>query len=173
MTLINKKHNIIFFLAEKCASTSIRIALLAHKDGWVNIKAQPCPYGAWDKWDRDKVNFFGVVRNPYARMVSYWAYWVKIGTENRSFEDFILKRDKKPDHCSLSVWYNGIEFLNVLKFEEFPQTFTALPFVKMIGHTNTSPHTEWKEYYNNPEVVRKVIEWAGDDFENYGYGRLI
>ena len=154
----------VFYLAEKCASTSIRKVLT--DSGWILAEELPNRRDPWMDWEA-----YAVVRNPYARMVSYWSYWVKLGIENRSFEDFVLKRDKTPDHMSLVKWYEQCKIEHYLRFESINQEFFS-HFGKKLLIENATDHGQWRDHYRSKAVIKKVTEWAGADFKKYGYSTL-
>jgi hypothetical protein len=174
MTLIEPNLKLIFFLAEKCASTSIREALLV--DGWERFQMNPSSFskseGPWTSWETSKC--YGIVRNPYSRMVSYWSYWLKTGVYRHSFESFILKRERKPDHASLVEWYKDVKIDHYFKFEKFHDEFGKFPYFKdlKLANLNSSSHSGWEKYYKNPELILRVNEWAGEDFKAYGYEKI-
>ena len=88
-------------------------------DGWERAQEQPNMREPWLSYKS-----YAVVRNPYARMVSYWSYWRDIQVEKRPFEDFKLRRKKKPDHASLVKWYDGCRIDQYLRFEMLDDQFS-------------------------------------------------
>lgn len=129
---------------------------------------------------QDSYDFsFCVVRNPWDRVVSLWAFWNKIKKENVPFDDFV--RNLKDYKFSDRSWFtfdqpqkawipNGVTYL--LKFETLEEDFKVIqeklectePLLRM----NTSEHAEYHTYYT-PETWAIIADVFKDDIEAFGY----
>ena len=122
---------------------------------------------------------FAVVRNPWDRTVSLWAFWNKIKKTNVSFDEFVRNiRDYKFNERSWftldqpqKVWIpNGVTYL--LKFETLEEDFKViqekLGCFEPLSHINSSEHDDYKTYYIKEtwDIVADVFK---DDIEEFGY----
>lgn len=174
MTLVSPSRHSVLFLCEKNASTSLRQAIEGHDDWYrMQVSAWHKPDGPWDSWRHPR--FYGVVRNPYERILSYWGYWTKVGERavgGRSFEDWVLGSEKT-DHTSQSEWYQHFPIYRYLRFETLQQDVeSVLELPLRLPLLNASEHAHWREYYTDPDVVAVVNEWIGRDCAVYGYERI-
>lgn len=144
-------------------------------------------------WVR-RAHCFGLVRNPYARAISAWLsnmhrapeeppkpWKLKLCRDSLELVPylryFLCTRNRGPrplPYNSQSRWYAGLPVGRFLHTETLEADFNALPFVTEpveMPHENATEHGPWQESMT-PEVVRLVNEWAGADFETFGYERL-
>ena len=177
MTLVNPISHTVLFLAEKNASTSLREALDG-KNGWyrMQVSAWENPPGPWDSWS--DVRFVGVSRNPYERILSYWAYWTKVGgqaVDHLPFEEWV-KQTEQPDHTCQVEWYRHFNLSTCLRVENLLYDFKFLPHVEFLElpWKNRSSNNWYEEYYTDKKVVDIVNEWIGDDCEfGRGYKKIV
>ena len=181
----------IFFLAEKCASTTIREALLSTGD-WDHIQSiKPCDaeevltakygyavgQGAWKNWTS-----YVVTRSPYARAVSYWAYRKSTGETDKTFEAFLFGQEFAT-FDSLNKWYGRmrIDHMYMLTLGQFTPLCLAgskqpLPFEQEFGVVlptlNASEHEVWQTHYDTQEKIAFVDAWAAEDFTRFKFGKL-
>ncbi len=184
MTLVNHVEKIVIFMAEKCASTSIRNALI-DQEGWERIEHKP----VWD-WFYHVYQCFITIRDPYERAYSYWKYRLRTGVTSATFEQFVCKRCLRGcylDLSSLDNWFSH----DMVKWSarlyvgpEFGKWWGSWPELKKykIGVDNASndPSFEyahipvekyWFEEIQTQEALEAINEWAGDDFWRFEYDK--
>jgi len=122
---------------------------------------------------------FTVVRNPWDRVVSLWAYWNKVRKTNVPFDDFV--RNLHTYKFNENSWFtfdqpqkawipDGVTYL--LKFETLDQDFvqiqTLLGCTDPLPRVNTSQHDDYHTYYTDEtrDIVSQVFK---DDIEAFGY----
>lgn len=155
--------------------------------GWVHERDVPDVCNDWFK--------FGTCRNPYTRAVSIW--WVtthnkrlltgKIrlpGFETMPFRAFARWLSTHPvvDGVTMLMpqhqWYNGVGAQQYVHVENMAEECQTLPFWQKPKHIERSSnrtdlkHKPWREYYTG-DAQRYIEQWAGDDFEMFGYDRDI
>ena len=118
---------------------------------------------------------FTVVRHPYTRIISAWQH--TLWTPNfPDFMDMVLN-DDNPERVGydttvpINVWLKGIKFDTIIKLEHLNRGIHSLPFVKervTVGHEFRGPRINWSDHVKG-KLVEMVNEWAGSDFEDYGY----
>lgn len=136
---------------------------------------------------------FTIVRNPYSRHVSLFAYYKKFGDlhQNTSFETFTkLLADNAIDEIGLYNvngmsqsqpqvrWLtdqNGEIYLDYLgRFETIEESFKII--TKELGietelpNINATKHKPYQEYYT-PETTEIVYNYYKEDFQTLGYSQ--
>jgi len=167
MTLASERERTVIFLAEKCASTSVRAYILEHDDSYTRIHGYP----AWDSRYTGWVSI-GFSRNPYDRAVSYWKYRKEDNQTDKTFADFVLHGGL--DILPLNKWYSGIPLTHSIDRQEInrqlPQLLHMSSYPPML---NRSHHGHTMGYYHHrDDVCHAVEQWAGNDFELFGYARM-
>lgn len=142
------------------------------------------------EFDREAYKFT-VVRNPYSRHVSLFAYYKKFGDlhKNTSFETFThLLADNAIDDIGLfnvngmsqsqpqTRWItdeNGEIFLDYVgRFETIQQSFeiitAKLGIQTQLPKINTTQHKPYQEYYT-PETAEIVYNYYLQDFKTLDY----
>jgi hypothetical protein len=120
-----------------------------------------------------------VVRNPWDRIVSLWAFWNKLKKENIPFDFFV--RNLHTYIFNEHAWFtfdtpqkawvpNGVTYL--LKFETLEDDFKVIQekfnCFEPLPCVNTSEHDDYKKYYTQEtwDIVSDVFK---DDVEEFGY----
>tara|TARA_Y100001933_G_scaffold265198_1_gene336816 strand:- start:2458 stop:2964 length:507 start_codon:yes stop_codon:yes gene_type:complete len=115
---------------------------------------------------------YGVVRNPYERMVSWWKF-ASTGRsgKNKSFLDFLEHPTKQ--HTTKYYQYFGGNKIGILRYENLVSDFVS--FCDEVGiprqklpHKNASKHRCYTEYYDD-ETRQIVAERYARDIEYFGY----
>jgi hypothetical protein len=122
---------------------------------------------------------FAVVRNPWDRVVSLWAFWKKIKKTDVPFDTFVrnLGNYKFAEQSWFTfdqpqkAWFpNGVTHL--LKFETLEEDFKViqekLGCNEPLPRLNTSEHDDYHTYYT-PETWDIVANVFKDDIEEFGY----
>lgn len=192
--LVNHQHKIVSVSVPKTGSTSIHHALMG-ATGTVfkakNSAASIYHLSAQDiKQIMGPVKFnsyysFGVVRNPFDRVVSLFHDFgdQRGAIKSKSFEDFVL--NELQPRWGANVHFLPQEFFlaedgkiittDVFRFEDGVEN--ALKFIveKLgirdveIGHARKSERGDWSAYYSNGKVAEIVATMYKPDFDMFGY----
>ena len=202
---VDSEKKIIFIHNPKCAGTSIAKALgiygisgshnldITHLYGFDkdNNVLQSLCLKFYENYLPDtfikECFIFGVVRNPYDRLLSDFC-WNNRGCKTL-YDYLILIKNILEELNDLELMkYNRIHFNHflpqykyfesdkykvnaILRFENLQQDFNE--FVNnniQLDITNTSNHESWSQYYNNnPKCVELVNQIYEKDFELYNY----
>ncbi len=191
--LISFDHKAIFVHAPKTGGMSIRHTLWQHFDfvrppgltdwhsGFIpTSEAEPTyGYGGYGGW-----LIFGVVRNPYERMVSFWRHCVderdnplwrhvwQRADDADTFSGFVanLLRDGTPQAFP-PMTHTLRQCNRVLRFEHLQAEFNTLPFVRsavVLPVLNNRDHSCWRDMYDG-DTMELVRCHYREDFERYGY----
>jgi len=144
---------------------------------------------------------FASVRNPYGRAASMWRYyilhlyrhkyadkdewWREVPRDKSIYTEFpfrvymqhILWRSEAwiPFYRqTLTEWLHGIELDAVLHVEQLCDDLARLPFIDEVGNIpqlNVARHQHILRVVYDAEIARLVQEWAGADFDSFGYDR--
>jgi len=170
MTLVSESRKTVIFLAEKCASTSIREAFVGHED-WERVQGVLFQKSEWDLYQR-----LGISRNPYSRMVSYWKYWKAIEKLYEQFDDFVVNATLHgylaPHSLSLTNWYKDIDITHFFRFEQLQGDFDAFGFGVTLPFLNVQDSEPAFSFYKSKVVCDIVTEWAEHDFLRFGYSKM-
>jgi len=183
--MVSHKHKFVFIHSPKCGGGSIKKILRKHLAGSV-IEAPNSNH--WELWRHyelhgkdllDSYFKFGVIRNPWDRMVSWFHHCKSRHGFNGSFEDFIIG-EKFLNHNSFSrnkflvEGENKMDF--IIKLENIEEDFEIV--TKKFGIKNYNMTRErhgsnrignsYEEYYNE-ETKNKVEETFSWDINNFGY----
>ena len=166
MLFRNDEQRRVFFLTEKCASTSIREALM-NEGGWERIQSTyPRDYGATP----DGYTKFAVVRNPFPRVLSYWHYRTQANNETRTFREFVLNA---LDLAPITEWVGGHrDTLQVLRFERLREEWADHFNAGTLPHTNATKnkqHNHVASAYREAgeDVVGLIKQKYRDDFQTW------
>lgn len=126
-----------------------------------------------------------LTRNPYSRLLSAWCYvckrpdeLVKLHTRNADFPAFVeavASKDKDPLQWPIAQWrwLAPARIDMALQLEACPEVLRALPFWHdgiVLPRYNQTNHSPWQSYYT-PDLRELARQWAGHDFELFGYAR--
>ena len=200
---ISHKHKFIFIAIPKTGSTVIRNYLDAYSDIKGN-SSNLSPYYHHVKASSLKSYFlknnlnwssyykFSFVRNPFARLVSQYFYWLKVADSDpqkhnkqfhdncifvkqnaKSFNDFILKPDFEGmhEHPQTSWFTDDMNFVG--KLENLQSDFNrvcndiGIP-VKSLQKTNKTNHTHYTDYYNESTISFVTKKYA-DEINKFNY----
>lgn len=186
--MISHKHKFILILPPKTASTTLVSALMDFVD-ISKIIYQP-ERGTFDflengssgdrkhakliTYSSEYINtykLYGVVRNPYERMVSWWLWHSSFSQENKSFLDFLKFSSQ---WMKISYYkYFGNRKIGILRYENLASDFAC--FCDEVGiarqqlpHVNKTNHKHYTEYYD--EETREIVaQKYAQDIEYFGY----
>ena len=180
---INHQVPFVFISATKSGSSSVN-ALLQEAFGGENLRNT-----TWKVPDNCKDYYsFIVVRNPYARMISWWWSICKADGGDRyghkrelrqhklteSLADFITLWNIKGDY-SQALYYNlNVPVDSIVHLENIEQEINALPFIKTsikIPRRNVKDHPSWMELLDDESRELINTNYA-EDFELFGYEKL-
>jgi len=129
---------------------------------------------------------FAVIRNPWDRTVSLWAFWKDMLSNNNtpnatiSFEDFVKQMPTLK--FAPNAWFtldlpqktwipNGVTYL--IRFEnlteDFKQIQRYLECTYPLPHLNKSDHSADYHTYYTPETQALVATMFKDDIDTWGY----
>lgn len=131
------------------------------------------------------------IRNPYDRVASMYNLVITRGTPKvpcDSFEEFVdfilhcLYIDKGMDlkdykYRWLPIW-KYIEPINnikhIIKFENLNADIHKISLLDKVIVPHLNRHKKYKRFeeLNSPEIIKKVNEWAGPDFEMFDYKKI-
>ena len=130
---------------------------------------------------------FIVVRNPYARMVSWWWAICKDGGDRyghkkelqnagltESLHDFLILWEMKGDYSQAHYLNVNKKFDKILKLENIKKDFNTLPFIKTyleIPRANSRKHPTWEELLDS-ESGKLINRIYGSDFEKLNYEKI-
>jgi hypothetical protein len=122
---------------------------------------------------------FAVVRNPWDRIVSLWAFWTEANKSDITFDTFV--RNLGSYKFSEREWFtfdtpqkawipNGVTHL--LKFETLEEDFKVIQVRlgcnESLPKLNTSNHNDYRTYYTQ-ETIQIIADVFKDDIETFGY----
>lgn len=133
----------------------------------------------WNKYYK-----FAFVRNPWDRFISFCAFLKKqefsFEENPKIFMEFILNNPKKMNHLLIKQQHKFICDANktiminfVGKMENMDSdmkkvcSVLKIPF-EPIPHVNSTPHKNYKEYYND-DLINKVGEKFSEDISIFNY----
>lgn len=166
---ISRKHKMIFIHIPKTGGTSITCGLgiepvkeNLHGTEYSHLTADKIKEAypvLWKQFFK-----FTIVRNPFDRMVSEWAYQKK----PRSFKDFVSGFSITSTHFIPQHHFINDE-VKIFRFEEYEVLKEELEKKGCyIPHMNKSAHGEYREHYD--EETRVAIEEAyKEDLKQFGY----
>ena len=191
--IVSDKHKFVFVSTMRCGTHSMFAVLRGqpycgyheqHPGGYHN---RIIPGKAQDYFT------FAVSRNPYSRLVSIWRvitqgercrHYTPLGKP--TFPHFVCWAAAEPNidkWAGMLIpqhrWLKGIRLDAVLRLEELDQEVKRLPFWTGPDHVDPAsnrtciglPH--WSAYYTDPVIITAARQWAGADFETYGYPKTI
>lgn len=195
--LVNHPRKLVCIAVPKTGSTSLHYALLSH----LGIKFEtrsgaPAIYHLTATDARlimgpfkfDAYFSFGVVRNPFDRLVSLYHDFHderSIIREN-SFDEFVLGSlehrigvdvhfrpqtfflidDGKPVVSKVYRFESGLDTILTELGERFGFSF------QRVGHARQTKRGRWEDYYTNPDVVGVAERLYADDFSAFNYELL-
>ena len=181
---ISHKHKFVFISVPKTGSTSVRSIIDPYSDILsVNDKNSPYKHHTTalnlkkhfesKGWDWSGYYKFSVVRNPWERRVSSWAYRLKKGQHNYTeFKDFTRHYPAVPQFSWLSDQDGNFLMDYVFKLEDpdgMDKVFNKLKISKVkLPHKNRNGHKHYTEYYDE-ETKQIIAEKYAKDIEYFGY----
>lgn len=188
--IILRKQRALFVSTPKCATNTIYHLLQEHFGGerlgpHFHRRDVPAEFRDWF--------VFSVVRNPYSRAVSTWWRTVMDKTAKRIFahapggEDlatFVRWLATKPPEAeyrrlcySQAEWLAPVKPNRVLRLEHLRDELWSLPWwdvevVKLPRRNQCHGRKRWWLYLTE-DAVRAVEDWAGPDFDTFGYSRKV
>ena len=193
-----KKHKVIFIHIPKTAGTSILSALAENKK--IRRDHAPWfIYNNFNRWRYERYFTFTFVRNPFDRLVSTYNYLSSGGNgmddmvfkayfeaHGIDFDRFVLEYldcDKllqhelfRPQYVYIYDFKDNLKVDYVGRFETLDDDYKVLS--EKIGLPPQLPKKNiskkkrpYQEYYQNPEVVQRVLALYGRDFDLLGYKR--
>jgi hypothetical protein len=181
---ISHKHKFVFIAVPKTGSTSVRSIIDPYSD-IVSVNDRNSPYKHHttaldlkkhfesEGWNWDDYYKFSVVRNPWERRVSSWAYRLKKGQHNHTeFKDFVMHYPANPQVNWLFDESGNSLMDYIFKLEDLDgmdKVFDDLNIPKVnLPHKNKNNHKHYTEYYDN-EAREMVAEKYAKDIEYFGY----
>lgn len=171
----------LFISVRKCATNTMYRSLPGKRIG-TGFHGRPQP------GERLADKHFTIVRNPYDRAVSIYAstvlrpkdhYGAKAMCDG-TFEDFcrrcLITSNQRWGRepwlfRNQSSWLDGLVIDHYLRFENLQDDVESLGLGIELAHENVSEHAPWESYINDI-TLPLLNEWAGHDFEKYGYDRI-
>lgn len=173
--MIDHNRKIIFIHIPKTAGTSIEAAFgidmeLAGAEKHAGPSHMIEIYGR-DTWDEYRK--FTVVRNPYDRALSSFAYHAgrkHIPVTSSSFVRWLEEqRDRKKLRSQVDYLEGWAPEITILRFETLEEDIEReLPFLSPLPVINKTHHWPWFMYYNR-STARTVWEHTAEDFDYFGY----
>ena len=182
--MINHKHKFIFIHIPKCGGSSVENLL-----GWRGTRHSTMEFymKKYASLNLNEYYKFTFVRNPWARLVSWYIYHIKFKTSYpRYFKEWVktgMKShwnkvdgsywgDKDPINCQ--SWIADEKQYNFIgKLENLQQDFDivcdkiGIP-QQQLPHKNATKHKHYTEYYDD-ETREIVAEKYAKDIEQFGY----
>lgn len=136
------------------------------------------------KPEHQEKDCFAVIRNPWARTVSRYTFYLKLTGEKLAFKNWMLKREEYLDkpfwhHRTTMNWQQQAEHVTdkdgnltctILRHEEIKDDLKSLlgDHAKL-GHRNESnPGINYKMFYT-PELIQMVKDWYEEDIDLFGF----
>ena len=181
-------HKAVFVSTPKCATNTMYEVLKAEYGG-----QQTGDAFHWNRVPRECLDWFSftVCRNPYARAVSVWAssrgaerYGVRdrVGSDEiRPLFEYLLSNPPwRSMFMAQHEWLANVRLNTVLRLEDLENELWRLTFwtgsstLPRKNPTYPDMRKPWKWYYEQDAALQPLVEqWAGLDFERYGYSRVI
>lgn len=185
--MINDEHRFIYIHPPKTGGTSVEKLFISDADK----TDVPHKHKYSDFFNEPRYSdyyFFGTVRNPWDRMVSYYHWRIKkklpmFGVEN--FADWLIfitdpHTFRKYNECN---WHfttaidrqaSMLRYVgNIIKFENFQEDFNkvcddiGIPRMTL-PHVNASDRGSYRDYYND-HTKGIVADYYAQDIEDYNY----
>jgi hypothetical protein len=185
-TSVNVDHDrrLIFVHIPKTGGTSIKRALGMEGLGDHRTPTALVHPATWEAYFS-----FMVVRNPFDRLVSSYAYHTGPTYHGAYFqqhpdlkewgfqEHFRKMRDKswaiRPQVEYTRHDYSQTRISAVLRFEDLAEDarelFERIGVDAELPHLNPSSRRDARDYYDDPDFLREVVEFYREDFEAWGY----
>ena len=193
--ILSRKHKYVFISTPKTGSHTFFKLLTEQFDG---ERLQGPFHRTEMPGNTEGYTVFSTIRNPYDRFVALWNSLLFAKPDPYAYRDTWLSVIRKDDLLTFSRfaaknkdriemmadvrmptlmmpqhrWYRRLP-PNVisLKLENIDEAFHALPFVTKrvtLPHELKREHASWDDLKTD-EIIANVNEWAGEDFEKFGY----
>jgi len=129
------------------------------------------------------------VRNPYTRAVSLYSYHLRatgMTTAAYSFENFldmIIANQEKYEKDNYLMYLSIHRYLSPILLNEsthFIQLEHAEEQINKLSFVNTGIKLPWRNHGESPSedvltpsAIDKINRWANDEFEQFGYEKII
>jgi len=194
--IINKEYDFIFVHVPKTAGNAIEVTLpKCNRRKNRILYRQMVPQEKHlhlEDVGRNGMFKFGFTRNPWDRMVSLYHFRSQKDNQNNKFDQQRL-RDYGFEKCLLTsilgenlppwdrpeltmtndamTWLEGCDYIG--RYESLQEDFDRISKIigleqKMLPHTNSSRHIDYREYYTT-EMVEYVAETHKQTIEKFGY----
>lgn len=185
--IVSEKGRFVFVSMPKAGTRSM-YAALSKRYGGRRLKGHhhrndvPLKFRGWFT--------FSICRNPYDRAVSLWwstckrpgdRYGFLKASGGHTFEPFIRwlvdnwQKTHQPMAQPQHTWLKPVRLDRVLRFERLPDEVQALPFwqsgVALPWKNQTVRDRPPASTFITPDTANLVQQWAGEDFERFGYTR--
>jgi len=191
MAIYYPEHNLVFIHIPKNAGTSVKLWSHAHSPTSINILEKHEHFGrtynqlVLSSYNVKDLKSFIIIRNPWDRMVSCWAFYLKRGMIelNTTFEDFVKRKAKlKPGVGEHHRGWGAVETQQyrfnmipdiVLRFENLTEDFKIIQDILgchvPLEKSNISSHIRYREYYHKQLLIDIVADHFVIDIQRYGY----
>ena len=184
------KQKIIFIHISKAGGTSVTNWIHKNFNGF-QTGPKHCRIDRIKQKNIDFNYHFTIIRNPFARVHSWFHYHKKLQTQNKlidkkqrwknsnktTFADWVLTTSMKAN-VKNSIWWTQKSFIDIhlehdaCKLEninsDFQRIQRRLDCFKPLPVTNTSKHNHYRKDYT-PETRKIIEEHFQEDFEYFGY----
>jgi hypothetical protein len=195
--ILSREHKFVFISTPKTGSHTF-FKLLPEQ---FNGKRMDGPFHRTEMpMNTEGYTVFSSVRNPYERLVALWNSLLHTKPDPHAYRDTWLSVIRKDDFltfCKFAAknkdkietmadvrmptlmmpqhrWYRRLpDNVIPLHLENIEEEFHALPFVTdrvIIPHELKRRHATWDDLKTD-EIIECANQWAGEDFEKFGYNK--
>jgi hypothetical protein len=190
----NPSKKLIYYKPGKAAGTSIFRHILQPMGGWIIQKDNPKEFSQWIESitddEMDKYFKFIFVRNPFARLVSFWNDYKERVPFNSDFKEHVKNKNnffkddiptllhhqtqssliESPDGSKSNLNFIG----KVENIDEDWKTLCSManiPYVPMV-QSQAKSHAHHASFYDK-ETAKIVADMYERDFEMFGYSKKL
>lgn len=174
MAVYLSEQKMLFIHIPKTGGTSVRDWLESNVMYAKRAKPKHAKPEIFSQLEYDQ--YFTVVRNPYARLLSWYTYHFTYNISKENFNDWLLNIDKTPS-LKDAIWWTQKSYVAlgnpiILKTENLNEDFKQIQNIvgihKELPYNNTSSKVNYKEFYNN--TSKKFVEdFYAEDLEYFDY----
>lgn len=171
--IVNAKRRWVYVGAPKTGSSTLH-CLLAFPP--FNGVASECQHDSVPP--DESYRTFISVRNPYSRAVSLYSHYQKIEGRQLGFEEFLRlllggsATGALRYHQTQAAFYRGLRADAMIRLESIHFNLHELQLVGepfIVPWENRLTDVAWQWLYEDRRLLGLVRDWAGEDFERYGY----